>query len=55
MHSNRKLPSKKPASLRRYTSQSQLKLACFEPDPMFAHFDKTNRWVVLATRFHGTI
>ena len=50
MHSNRKKPSKKPASPRRYTSQDQLKLACFEPDPMFARLDKTNRWVVLSDK-----
>ena len=50
MHSNRKRPSKKPASLRRYTPQNQLKLGCFEPDPMFARLDKTNRWVVLSDK-----
>ncbi|MEM6816849.1 MAG: hypothetical protein AAF600_21080, partial [Bacteroidota bacterium] len=50
MHSKRKSPSKKPASLRRYTSQSQLKPDCFEPDSMFARLDKTNRWVVLSDK-----
>ena len=50
MHRERKNPSKKCASLRGYTPQDQLKLDCYEPDPMFARLDKTNRWVVLSNK-----
>ncbi len=50
MQGSRKRPSKKCASLRRYTPQHQLKLACYEPDPMFSRLDKTNRWVVLSDK-----
>ncbi len=50
MHGSRKKPSKKHASLRRYTPQNQLKLDCFEPDPMFSRLDKSNRWVVLSDK-----